>query len=81
MRGTIYAIYTFSEKILGVPPLWYWSSWEFQKYSLIEIPDDFDENFKSPKVRYRAWFPNDADFFIPWQKIIYLEKKYGLKQF
>ena len=68
MRGTIYAVYTFSEKILGVPPLWYWSSWEFKKYSLIEIPDDFDENFKSPKVRYRAWFPNDADFFVPWQK-------------
>src|SRR5690606_37897621 len=27
MRGAIYAIYTFSEKILGVPPLWYWNSW------------------------------------------------------
>ena len=65
MRGTIYAIYTFSEKILGVPPLWYWSSWEFQKYSSIEIPDDFDVNFASPKVRYRAWFPNDADLFVP----------------
>ena len=81
MRGTIYAIYTFSEKVLGVPPLWYWSSWEFQKYSSIEIPDDFDINFPSPKVRYRAWFPNDADFFVPWQKDnISIEKKYGLKQ-
>jgi hypothetical protein len=27
LRGTIFAIYTFSEKILGVPPLHYWSSW------------------------------------------------------
>lgn len=26
MRGTIYAIYTFSEKILDVPPLWFFSS-------------------------------------------------------
>lgn len=26
-RGTIYAIYTFSEHLLGVPPLHYWSSW------------------------------------------------------
>src|SRR4029077_6456012 len=28
MRGTIYAIYTFSEKVLGVPPLWYYSEWK-----------------------------------------------------
>ena len=68
MRGTIFAIYTFSEKILGVPPLWYWPSWEPQKHTTINIPDDFDESFDSPKVRYRAWFPNDCDLFIPWYK-------------
>ena len=27
LRGTIYAIYTFSEKILGVPPLHFYCSW------------------------------------------------------
>ncbi len=27
LRGTIYAIYTFSEKILGVPPLHFYSTW------------------------------------------------------
>ena len=68
MRGTIFAIYTFAEKILGVPPLWFWSSWEPQKYTNINIPDDFDESFDSPKVKYRAWFPNDCDLFIPWYK-------------
>ena len=67
MRGTIFAIYTFAEKILGVPPLRYWSSWEPQKHSNINVPDDFDESFDSPKVRYRAWFPNDCDLFVPWQ--------------
>lgn len=30
MRGAIYAIYTFSELFLEVPPLWYFSSWEPQ---------------------------------------------------
>lgn len=31
MRGAIYAIYTFSEKFLDVPPLWFFSSWRPQK--------------------------------------------------
>ena len=34
MRGTIFAIYTFDEKILGVPPLWYWSSWSHKSIRL-----------------------------------------------
>lgn len=66
MRGTIYAIYTFSEKVLGVPPLWYWCSWEPQKKDRITINDDLDLFFKSPTVRYRTWFPNDTDLFVPW---------------
>lgn len=66
MRGTIYAIYTFCEKVLGVPPLWYWCSWEPQKQERISITDELDLYFKSPTVRYRAWFPNDTDLFMPW---------------
>ena len=31
MRGTIYAIYSFSEQVLGVPPLWYWCDWKTEK--------------------------------------------------
>lgn len=68
MRGTIYAIYTFAEKILGVPPLWYWCSWVPERYETITVPNDYDEFFSSPRVRYRAWFPNDTDLFIPWLK-------------
>lgn len=66
MRGTIYAIYTFSEKVLGVPPLWYWCSWKPQSRERIIVADDFDVFFKSPTVRYRTWFPNDTDLFVPW---------------
>lgn len=69
MRGTIYAIYTFSELFLGVPPLWYFSSWEPQYKERVEIQSDFDYFKKSPQVRYRAWFPNDTDLFKPWRQL------------
>lgn len=69
MRGTIYAIYTFSEQILGVPPLWYFCSWEPESRSTIAIKGDYDYFQPSPQVRYRAWFPNDEDLFIPWRKL------------
>ena len=67
MRGTIYAIYSFSERILGVPPLWYWCSWEPEVKNNIQIAADYDYFCPSPQVRYRAWFPNDQDLFQPWR--------------
>ena len=67
MRGTIYAIYSFSEQVLGVPPLWYWCSWEADQREAIDVPADFDYYQPSPTVRYRAWFPNDEDLFVPWR--------------
>ena len=36
MRGTIYAVYTFCEEILGVPPLWYFASWQPELKKKIE---------------------------------------------
>lgn len=67
-RGTIYSIYTFSEKILGVPPLWYFSSWHARERTHISIPVNTRFNFAGPAVKYRAWFPNDTDLFEPWRK-------------
>lgn len=67
MRGTIYAIYTFSEKFLGVPPLWYWCSWQPEHKEKIEMAAGYNYFHSSPTVRYRAWFPNDEDLFIPWR--------------
>jgi len=68
MRGAIYALYTFSEKVLDVPPLWYFSSWVPEYKSTIEIPDAYDYLEKSPEVRFRAWFPNDEDLLNPWRE-------------
>lgn len=69
MRGAIYAIYSFSEEILGVPPLWYYSSWTPEQKKQITVDAGYDYFMKSPQVRYRAWFPNDTDLFTPWRKL------------
>lgn len=69
IRGTIYAIYSFSEQVLGVPPLWYWCDWQPEKKGVIEVAEDFDYYQSSPTVRYRAWFPNDEDLFVPWRRL------------
>lgn len=69
MRGVIYAIYELSEKILGVPPLWYYSQWKPEKKRPISIPQNLNLHFKTPEVKYRAWFPNDMDLLEPWRKL------------
>ncbi len=66
MRGAIYSIYTFSERYLGVPPLWFWSSWKSTHKSSVEVPQA-GVRFASPYVRWRAWFPNDEDLLTPWR--------------
>jgi hypothetical protein len=68
MRGTIYAIYEFSNQFLNVPPLWFWASWEHDRLSSVEIPVDTRIVFDEPYVKWRAWFPNDRDLFSPWQQ-------------
>ena len=69
MRGTIYAVYTFSERFLGVPPLWFFSSWVPNTQERITVPRDTFLDFKPPQVRYRAWFPNDTRMFSPWRRL------------
>jgi len=66
MRGAIYAIYTFDEQFLGVPPLWFWCSWVPEHKDIVTVPANTDLFFKSPQVRYRAWLPNDTDLYSPW---------------
>ena len=66
-RGTIFAMYTFSEILLGVPPLHHWTSWVPVKQRQIQVPADTDLFFPSPQVRYRSLLPGDQDFFNPWK--------------
>ena len=66
-RGTIYAVYTFSERFLGIPPCWFWASWQAARKDAVKIAAGTEMLFASPSVRWRAWFPNDTDLLSPWR--------------
>ncbi len=66
-RGAIYAIYSFSDEFLDIPPLWYWADWVAPHRSAIEVPADTNRIFPPAYVRWRAWLNNDEDFLSPWR--------------
>ncbi len=66
MRGAIYAIYSFSEHFLDMPPWWFWADWKPRPAECIEIPRDVAMMWRSPQVKWRGWFPNDTDLLTPW---------------
>lgn len=61
MRGTIYAIYQFSEEFLGVDPLYYWTDHSPARRARIEVTDGMHEEYPSPVFSYRGFFINDED--------------------
>lgn len=65
-RGTIYAIYSFSDRFLDVPPWWFWAEWAPKRRPEIEVGRDTCLRWASPQVAWRAWFPNDQDLQSPW---------------
>ncbi len=66
MRGTIYAIYQFSQGYLGVDPMYLWTDKQPEKRSSITLPADFAHVFPKPVFRYRGFFPNDEDLLTGW---------------
>lgn len=66
MRGTLYAIYSFSEHFLDMPPWWFWAGWKPKTLPHLDLPDSLRLAWKSPQVRWRGWFPNDTDLLSPW---------------
>jgi hypothetical protein len=69
VRGTLYAIYEFSDRYLNVPPLWYWASWVPPVQTSVAVPTNLVLRINSPAVRYRGWFPNDLDLLSPWMNV------------
>ncbi|MFC5464978.1 glycosyl hydrolase 115 family protein [Lederbergia graminis] len=57
-RGTIYGLFTLSEKI-GVSPLLYWGDSKPIKKEEISLGQDFVQVSKEPSVKYRGFFIND----------------------
>ncbi|HXB53008.1 MAG TPA: glycosyl hydrolase 115 family protein, partial [Rhizomicrobium sp.] len=66
MRGTIYAIYSFSQDYLGVDPMYYWNDHEQAKKASVAIPANLSRNFPSPLFHYRGFFINDEDLLTGW---------------
>jgi hypothetical protein len=66
MRGTIYAIYEFSQEYLSVDPLYYWTDQQPAHRDSIVIPATLHRIFPAPVFRYRGFFINDEDLLTGW---------------
>jgi hypothetical protein len=66
MRGTLFAIYEFSQQYLGVDPMYYWTDHEPARRSSIQISASLDQKFPAPVFRYRGFFINDEDLLTGW---------------
>jgi len=66
MRGTIFAIYTFSQEWLGTDPMYYWNDHQPAKKAAIAIPAGLSKNYPSPLFKYRGFFINDEDQLTGW---------------
>lgn len=65
-RGTIYAIYQFSQDYLGVDPMYYWTDKQPEKRKAIALPADLSRVFPPPVFKYRGFFINDEDQLTGW---------------
>jgi hypothetical protein len=66
LRGTIYAVYEFSEKYLGVDPLYYWTDHQPARRPSLTLPARLNETHPSPVFTYRGFFINDEDLLTGW---------------
>jgi len=66
VRGTIYAIYEFSQTVLGVDPMYLWTDKQPVKRVSITLRKDFAKTYPSPVFKYRGFFPNDEDLLTGW---------------
>ena len=67
MRGTIYAIYQFSQDFLGIDPLYWWTDHPPAHRTQVLVPSSFKEIQGPPTFRYRGWFTNDEDLLTGWK--------------
>ena len=67
VRGTIYAIYQFSQEFLGIDPLYWWTDHPPAHRTQVLVPSRFKEIQGPPTFRYRGWFTNDEDLLTGWK--------------
>ncbi len=66
MRGTMYAIYQFSQDYLGIDPLYYWTDHQPVHRASIQLSTSLHRNFPTPVFKYRGLFINDEDLLTGW---------------
>ena len=67
VRGTIYAIYEFSQRFLNVDPLYWWTDNPPARRDSVTVPEDFALEPPPPTFHYRGWFINDEDLLTAWR--------------
>ena len=78
-RGTIYGIYEFSRRFLGVSPWYFFADVPVRAREEVEIPDLF-EDASYPTVEYRGIFINDEEELETWVKGYFHEgKAFGIR--
>lgn len=66
MRGTIYAIYQFSQDHLGVDPMAFWTDHIPKPLTEIAMKDGARITFPGPVIDHRGFFVNDEDQLTGW---------------
>jgi hypothetical protein len=66
MRGTIYAIYQFSQQYLGIDPMYYWTDNKPVHRAFVRLSANLDNRYSAPVFRYRGFFINDEDLLTGW---------------
>lgn len=66
VRGTMYAVYEFSQKYLGVDPMYFWTDSQPAHQTAISIPALLHHTYPAPVFRYRGVFINDEDLLTGW---------------
>ncbi len=66
-RGTMFGLYAFIEKYLGVDPLHFWASRPPRRRATLAWPD-VKLTSGEPTFKFRGWFINDEDLLTEWKE-------------
>lgn len=66
-RGTMFGLYAFIERYLGVDPLHFWASRPPQPRATLAWKD-VKLSSGEPTFRFRGWFINDEDLLTEWKE-------------
>jgi hypothetical protein len=66
MRGTIFAIYEFSQAYLGIDPMYLWTDKQPERRRAVMLRANFAHVYPKPVFRYRGFFTNDEDLLTGW---------------